>query len=73
MDMYVTDSNSTVQWVLVLWVEEDAVSIVRDSSIVFPKSDYPKGTMCKVKYGRQVLYVKILDFGELQCTSCIGQ
>ena len=52
--------------------EEDAVSIVRHSSIFSPKSDFSKETMCKVNYGKQVLEAKILDVGELQCM-CIGQ
>ena len=55
-----------------LWEKEDAVSIVRDSAIVCPKSGYSKGMMCKVKYGKQVLEAKILDVGELQRT-CIAQ
>ena len=60
-----------MQWVLVLWEKEDAVSLVKESSIVSPKSDFCKGTICKVKYGSAVLEAKVLDVGELQCM-CIG-
>lgn len=54
-----------------MWEKEDTVSFVKDLFIVSLKSDFLKGTLCKIKYGKQVLEVK--KWILVGCNKCIGQ
>ena len=54
------------RWVLVLWEEENTLSIVKETSIIAPTaSSLTKGSNCSIKCGKDVFRAEVLEIGEL--------
>lgn len=60
----IRNTQLSARWLLIHWIDEDALSIVCEDSVTSNKEKLVKGEMCKIKIKRKIYEGKIIEIGE---------